>query len=463
MKRSIFLTIILLSISIVMKAQNNGAITEDLLKQYRNNIQTEEFKALQNAISNNDIQKLALNRTELGKIDHQFSHVVTTRGITDQKSSGRCWLFTGLNVLKPVILEKYNLESFEFSQTYNFFFDQLEKSNLMLEGIIASLDKPFDDRTVEWFIKSNLSDGGQWTTFADIVTKYGVVPKSAMPESHHSESTRYMNKIIRNKLKEFTLELREMYENKKSIEEIRIRKEEMIGEVYRLLALFLGEPPTEFEWRYRDKNGKLSATKTYTPKSFYEQAFGIDLSEYVMIMNDPTREYYKLYEVEYDRNMVEGYNWKYVNLPAKEIKQFAKLSIMDNQAMYFSCDVGKQINKDNGTLDVNNYDYESLFGTEFKMDKADRINTFESASSHGMVLIGVDVDEKGITGNWLLENSWGAQSGHNGYLTMTDEWFDEYMFRVVIHKKFISDKVLKVLETEPIKLPPWDPMFMPED
>jgi len=237
----------------------------------------------------------------------------------------------------------------------------------------------------------------------------------------------------------------------------------MLSETYRMLAISLGEPPTDFVWRYKDKDGKLSEPKKYTPKSFYEEAIGVDLTSYVMLMNDPSRKYYKLYEIDYDRHIYEGGNWKYINLPTKDIKEFAKASIMDNEAMYFSCDVGKQLNRTKGLLDVNNYNYGELFGVDFSMDKTQRIQTFESGSSHGMTLIAVDIDADGNSVKWLLENSWGASNGFNGHLLMTDKWFDEYMFRLVINKKYISEEILKILKQNPIFLPPWDPMFSADE
>ncbi|MCF8228968.1 MAG: C1 family peptidase [Bacteroidales bacterium] len=460
-KLLLLLTIGILSTNII--AQEAGSITSEVMDKLKQSVwDDEDDRALINAVTHNDIKKLALNRANEGKVNHYFSHKVKTAGISDQKSSGRCWLFTGLNIMKPLVLEKYNLKEFEFSQTYNFFFDQLEKSNLFLEGIIATRNKTENDRSVEWFFKHTLSDGGQWTTFSDIVTKYGLVPKSAMPETYQSEKTSMMHRLIARKLREDALKIRNMAADGKKLEEIREEKVDMLAEIYRILALSLGHPPQEFTWQYKDKDGNISEELTFTPKEFYKQAIGWDLSEFVMFMNDPSREYEKLYEIEYDRNMLEGYNWKYINLENDRIKEFAKKSIMNNQGMYFSCDVGKQLEKDAGLLDPNNYDYHDLMGVQFGIDKAGRIKTFESASTHGMALIGVNINGEGAIDKWLLENSWGEEAGNKGYLTMTDNWFDEYMFRIIIHKKYIDDETLQILETEAVKLPPWDPMFAPE-
>ena len=452
---------ILITASSIASAQ--GSLNNEEIAKIKSSVTfDEDTRALMNAISSNDISKLAVNRENLGKVNPYFTNKVEIKDITNQKSSGRCWLFTGLNVLRPKVIEKYNMKEFEFSQNYGFFWDQLEKSNFFLESVIATADLPEDDRKVDWLFKNPIGDGGQWTGVVDIVEKYGAVPASVMPESNNSENTRLMSRFLRRKLREDALTLRKM--SAEGSEEGRLREEKinMLSDIYRILVLCLGNPPTEFPWQYEDKDGNISELKTYTPKSFYEEMVGIDLRDYVMFMNDPTREYYKLYEIEYDRHMLEGGNWKYINLPVDEIKDFAKASVIANEAMYFSCDVGKQLESEKGMLDVNNFDYDELFGVDFSMDKAGRIKTYDSGSSHGMSLVGVNILPDGSIDKWLLENSWG-EKGFKGFLIMTDEWFSEYMFRLVIHKDFLDKKTLDILDTEPVLLPPWDPMFAAED
>jgi bleomycin hydrolase len=458
LKAILVLGITLFSFSVVAQKDINSEMLQKMQQDYQS---MKKVKALENAISGNDIKKLAVNRENLGKVDTYFSNRVKTKGITNQQKSGRCWLFTGLNVLRPMVINKLNLPTFEFSQSYVFFYDQLEKSNLFMEGIIETADKPMDDRKVDWFFKNPIGDGGQWTGVVDLVSKYGVVPADVMPESYQADNTAMMSKLLRRKLREDGLELRKMAADGSNEKTLRNRKNQMLSEIYQILALSLGQPPAEFQWRYKTADGNLSELKTYTPKSFYTEFVGVDLSEYVMFMNDPTREYYKLYEIENDRHRLDGSNWKYINLPIEEIKEFAKASIIDNQAMYFSCDVGKQLDSKRGYLDIYNYDYASLMGVGFDMDKKQRIATHESGSSHGMTLMAVDVSKDGKINKWLLENSWGM-TGYKGYLIMTDEWFNEYMFRLVINKKYISAKTLKILDQKPIMLPPWDPMFTPE-
>lgn len=455
--------LLLAVLPLFLAAQQAGSLTSGELDKIKKSVADDEAThARINAITNNKIQDLALNRANVGTVDKYISHRVKTKGITDQKSSGRCWLYTGLNVIRPQVIERYDMEAFELSQTYPFFWDQLEKANLFLEGIIESADKPMDDKFVEWLLKNPIGDGGQWTGVVDIIEKYGLVPAEIMPDTKNAESTGWMSRLLRRKLRSQAMELREMKADGKGTKQLRTAKVEMLGDVYRILVLSLGEPPTEFQWRYKKSNGDLSEMKTYTPKSFAKDFVQVDLNDYVMFMNDPSREYNKLYEIEYDRHMLEGGNWKYINLPTDDIKEFAKESILNNEAMYFSCDVGKQLNSDEGLLDVDNYDYNALYGVDFGMTKAERIQTNESGSTHGMGLVGIDLTDNGKVRKWLLENSWGPSSGYKGFLIMTDEWFDEYMFRLVVRKKYVSEEVLKILETEPAMLPPWDPMFAPE-
>jgi len=456
----IFTIVIIAILSLGVNAQNNGGITQDMLNNFKASYnKNAKVEALQNAVSNNSISKLALNRSNQSNLDTYFSDEVKTKGITDQQSSGRCWLFTGLNVLRTKAIEKKNLGAFTLSQNYTFFFDQLEKSNLFLEAIIENIDKPMNDKKVEWLFKHPINDGGQWTGVADLVNKYGVVPSDVMTETYSSNNTRWMSKLLGVKLKKDALALREMHKNGKKIKKIREAKENMLSDIYKILAINLGNPPTEFTWRYKDTDGNLSEAKTYTPQSFYKEFIGINLDDYVMFMNDPTRPYNKLYEIEYDRHSYTGNNWKYINLDTETIKPFAVASIKGNDAMYFSCDVGKQLDRDRGVLDVNNYNYNDVLDVDFDMNKVDRIKTFTSGSSHGMTLVAVDVDKDNNITKWLLQNSWGPSSGFNGNLIMTDKWFDEYMFRVVINKKYISEDILKILEQKPVFLPAWDPMF----
>ena len=438
----------------------DGGISDEMMSRIRQGYTASaEQKAIKNALASNSIATLAINSENLTMCDTHFSHQVKTVGITNQKSSGRCWLFTGLNVLRAKMIAKYDLAEFEFSQNYCSFYDLLEKSNLFLQAIIDTRELKIDSREVEWLMRNPIGDGGQFTGVSNLITKYGVAPKSAMPETLQSENTGQMSSILRLKLREYALELRELKPEKAAA-----RKVEMLTEIYRILVECLGVPPTEFEWARYDKQGNLVSKKTYTPKEFYNEYIGEDLEKnYIMIMNDPTREYGKVYEIAYDRHVYDGENWLYINLPIERIKEMAIASIKDNVALYFSCDVGKFIDRAKGTLDIANFDYASLFRTSFPMDKKQRIQTHSSSSSHAMTLIAVDLDNEGKPKKWMVENSWGTTSGYNGNLIMTDEWFEEYMFRLVVERKYVPADVLKMLDQKPTLLPAWDPMFAPEE
>lgn len=440
----------------------DGGITPELLSRISEGYAgTPEQKAIRNALAANPLSALAVNAENLAMMDTHFSDVIPSEGITDQKSSGRCWLFTGLNVLRAKMIDEYGLGAFYLSQNYLFFYDQLEKSNLFLQAVIDTRDLPSDDRTVDWLFRNPLSDGGQFTGVSNLIMKYGMVPAEIMPETYAANNTSQMATVIKRKLREFGLELRsDAGAKEKALEK---RKVEMLSEVYRLLVYFLGEPPVSFEWTMRDKEGNVLSTKEYTPKSFYEEYIGENLEDnYIMVMNDPSREYGKVYEIEYDRHVYDGHNWLYVNLPIEKIKEMAIASIKGGCAMYFSCDVGKFLDSKRGTLNLDNFDYESVMGTTFGMDKADRVRSYDSGSTHAMTLVAVDIDENGNPVKWMVENSWGPSAGYQGKLIMTDEWFNEYMFRVVVEKQFVPEDVMEMMKQQPIKLPPWDPMFSPE-
>ena len=452
---------------------HEGGISAEMLAEISKGYEGDaDDRAIRNALAGSSIATLSVNADNAAMIDTHFSDRVKTKGITDQQSSGRCWLFTGLNVLRAKMIDKYDLPGMEFSQNYLFFYDQLEKANLFLQGVIDTKDLPFEDRKVDWLFSNPLSDGGQFTGVSNLIVKYGLVPSDAMPETYQSNNTSNMATLLKLKLREDGLDLRKAYADgrakigkgpKKDVEkglktldaQLQKMKVEQLSEIYRMLALCLGEPVKEFMYE----------GKKYTPVSFYEEFIGEDLeNNYVMIMNDPCREYGKVYEIDYDRHVYDGHNWLYVNLPVERIKEMAIASIKDNTAMYFSCDVGKFLDRKKGVLDIANFDYESLMGVTFGMDKKERVQTHASGSSHAMTLIAVDIcEETGKPVKWMVENSWGPSSGYQGCLIMTDEWFNEYMFRLVVEKKYVPADVLEMLEQKPELLPAWDPMFAPEE
>lgn len=460
MKRQL-ITLSLLTLTLPSIAQ--GGISQQMLQTLRssNHLSPAE-RALKNGLATSDIRTFALNQDNQTELNTYFSNSVPSKGITDQKSSGRCWLFTGLNVLRSQLINSKKLEELEFSQVYLFFYDQLEKSNLFLQAVIDTRKSPLDDKTVQWLFQHPLSDGGTFTGVADLVTKYGLVPKGVMPETFASNNTSRFTSFLKRKLREDGLILRE---SKKTGNELQKQKEKMLTDIYHILVLGFGEPPTSFTWAPKDSNRNYrEAPRQYTPLQFYQQMFDGNLNDdYVMLMNDPTREYWKTYEIQYDRHTYDGHNWCYLNVPMDEIKQAAIASIKDSTMMYMSCDVSKELDSERGLLDLKNYDYSSILGVQFGMDKRQRILSFDSGSTHAMTLKAVDLDPQGKPLKWEVENSWGATSGFKGHLIMTDEWLNEYLFRLVVNKKYLTSKILKASQQKPTLLPCWDPMFASEE
>ena len=451
----------------LMAQTKGGGISQSALQQMEKNQQAGVAnKALFNAIANNNIDDLVKNHANETPVDTHFSIETPSQSIHNQKSSGRCWMFSGFNVLRSnfAINDKQG-RVVEYSQDYLFFYDQLEKANLMLQGVIDLGKKSIEDPQVQFFFKNPLNDGGTFCGVADLASKYGLVPMSAQPETYSSNNTSKMSRLISSKLREYGLELRKMVAQGKKPAAIQARKTEMLGKVYHMLCLTLGEPVKEFTYAFRNKDGKqVGEAKKYTPKSFYEETVGKDLNgTFLMVMNDPRRPYHKTYEVEYDRHTYDGHNWKYLNLPMEEIAQLAIASLKDGHKMYSSYDVGKQLDRKRGYLALDNFDYASLFNTSFPMNKADRIATFESGSTHAMTLTAVDLDAAGKPVKWKVENSWGADNGFGGCFIMTNDWFNEYMFRLVVNKKYASEQLLKEFDQKPTMLTPDDPLFQLED
>ena len=468
MKKLLFPLLLLLS-SVMLLAQSqssnrsDGAITPELLQKLQQATpKVPAERALHNSIVQNG---MVLANAELATPpDDHFTYRVPTKGITDQKRSGRCWLFTGLNVLRAKFIKDNNLGEFYFSHCYSFFWDQLEKANLFLEGILETRTLPITDRKVEWLFQHPINDGGQFTGISDNLLKYGVVPSDVMPETYSSNNTSRLSSLIAKLLRQGGMELRTKAEQGTTLADLRKVKETTLQAIYRLLCLNLGTPPTTFEYTLRDADGKVLSNKEYTPLSFYKEHIGLNLKDdYVMIMNDPSQPYYETYAIEYDRHAWDGKDWTYINLPMEEIKQMAIASLKDGSMMYYSCDVGKELNKESGLLTLGYDDYEAITGVPMTMTKGERIASFDSGSTHAMTLVAVDLDKSGKPTKWMVENSWGATSGHQGHLIMTDEWFDAYTFRLVVNKKYLTPRAKELQGKTPKLLPPWSPMFRAEE
>ena len=468
MKKLLFPLLLLLS-SIMLLAQSestnrtDGAITPELLQKLQQATpKAPAERALHNSIVQNGM--VLANAELMTPPDDHFTYRVPTKGITDQKRSGRCWLFTGFNVLRAQFIKDNNLGEFYFSHCYSFFWDQLEKANLFLEGILETRTLPITDRKVEWLFQHPINDGGQFTGISDNLLKYGVVPSDVMPETYSSNNTARLSSLIAKLLRQGGMELRSKAQQGATLAELRKDKETTLQAIYRLLCLNLGTPPTTFEYTLRDADGKVLSTKEYTPLSFYQEHVGVNLKDdYVMIMNDPSQPYYETYAIEYDRHAWDGKDWTYINLPMEEIKEMAIASLKDGNMMYYSCDVGKELNKESGLLTLGYDDYEAITGVPMTMTKGERIASFDSGSTHAMTLVAVDLDKSGKPTKWMVENSWGATAGHQGYLIMTDAWFDAYTFRLVVNKKYLTPRAKELQGKTPKLLPPWSPMFRAEE
>ena len=467
MKKTTLALGLCLALATTAGAQKQGGISASMLQQIeKSQGSTATNKALFNAVASNRIDNLAKNFSNRNTFDTHFSVETTKQSIHDQKSSGRCWMFSSFNVLRADFARHHaDSLSVEFSHDYLFFYDQLEKANLMLQGVIDNAKKPMDDVRVQFFFKNPLNDGGTFCGAADLAPKYGLVPKSVQPETFSAENTSKISSLISSKLREYGLELRKMVADGKKAQAIDARKTEMLSTVYRMLAMALGEPVKEFTYQFRNRSGEpVGEPRRYTPLEFYNETVGHKLAgTFIMVMNDPRRPYHKTYEVEYDRHVYDGTNWKYLNLPMEDIAKLAIASLKDGKKMYSSYDVGKQFDRELGYLDTENFDYASLFSTTFPMNKADRIATFDSGSTHAMTLVAVDLDKDGNPLKWKVENSWGADNGFGGCFIMTNDWFNEYMFRLVVNKKYASEQLLKEFDQKPTMLTPDDPLFQLED
>ena len=463
-KQKIYSLAVAICMTATVNAQMGGISSKMLGEIQKQNKMTPAENAIANAIAANSIDNLAQNRNNAAELDTYFSIETPKQTITDQKSSGRCWMFSGMNVLRANFAKRTDSLRVEFSQAYLFFYDQLEKANLFLQGVIDTGKKPIDDQRVQFFFKNPINDGGTFCGVADLTEKYGLVPKQVMPESYSSDNTSKMARLISSRLREDGLILRKMVADGKKAADIEKAKTEMLATVYRMLALTIGEPPTQFTYAHRNKDGKaVGEPKTYTPQEFFKEVVGDKLNgTFIMVMNDPRRPYYKTYEVELDRHTYDGHNWKYLNLPMDDIEQMAIASLKDGRKLYSSYDVGKMLDRKRGYGDTENFDYGSLMGTTFGMNKAERISTFDSGSTHAMTLTAVDLDANGKAKKWKVENSWGASWGQQGCMIMSDRWFREYMFRLVVDKKYVSEELLKLNEQKPVMVTPEDPLFINE-
>ncbi len=440
----------------------SSKITLKSIKDYkRTSNNNDQVKLARNAAIRGDVMDLAMDWEAFRKIDHTFSDMVSGQmKVTNQKSSGRCWGFAGLNLFRIYLGRKYNLKQFEFSQNYFMFCDKLEKSNYFLESIINTIDQPLDSRLVMHLLTDPIQDGGQWHMFVNLIEKYGVLPQTEMPESFQSSQSMRMNRMVTRKLRGFAKDIRSAGEQGATVQELRNMKEEMLGTVYQMLTISLGTPPDSFDWQIRDKDEKFHRFEKLTPKSFFKDHVGLDLNDLVCLINCPMsdKKYNEVYTVDYLGNVIEGEIIRYLNLPSKRLKEATVASIQNDDPVWFGCDVGKHFHRNLGVMDMDILDFELFYSTNFPMTKADRLEYGDSQMTHAMLFTGVDLDKKSNPRKWRVENSWGPKRGDKGFDIMTNSWFDEYNYEVVVHKKYISDEEQSIYEKDPVHLPPWDPM-----
>ena len=437
-------------------------ISNENISKFKNSyLNQKQLKLSRNALTRSQINDVAMDWDAFSITNHEYSDIISTemKKVTNQKASGRCWGFAGLNLMRLSLAEKYNLEDFEFSQNYFMFFDKLEKANYFLENIINTFNEPYESRLMMHLLDSPVQDGGQWDMFVNLIEKYGVVPKSVMPESFQSSQSRMMNGFLTRKLREFAYNLRKL--NKEGITEtdLRLEKENMMSIIYSMLCIFLGNPPEKFSWQTRDRKNKFLKIQDLTPISFYKDHTNVNLKDKLCLIHAPmsNKKMNELYTVKYLGNVVDGQIIKYANVDISEIKKAAIKSLKNNEAVWFGCDVGKMFHRDLGLMDMDLYDYDSVLGTKFSMDKATRLEYGDSMMTHAMLFTGVDIED-GKPQKWRVENSWGTKGGKKGYYLMTDKWFDEYNYEIVVDKKYLTPEILDLFKKDPQPLEPWDPM-----
>ncbi|MBL7959698.1 hypothetical protein JNL27_05595 [bacterium] len=417
-------------------------------------VEDEPLKAAQNAMAQTDGKVVSQNWEKIAGVDPYFSIRLKDQKITDQKSTGRCWMFSGLNIVRPSVTSRLNCRDIELSQAYLYFYEKLEKANLFLNAIIETRKHPYTERSVENLMKQVVQDGQNWHGFTALVKKYGVVPKDVMPETHSASSSAHVIHVLSLRLKQAAMKIRSGSSDKK-IAEIKMQA---LKDVYRILVINFGTPPKEFTWRYMTAADKLSPLKTYTPQQFYRDAIGEELDDYYPLYSVPTLAFNKKFEIDLNRIISDQPNLYFVNCDLAVLKDVARKSVEDSTAVWFGCDVHQESNWDKGLMTPDIYDLKSLYGIDFTMTRKELFETYSSIPTHNMVFTGIDIQD-GKVKKWLVENSWGDSKGKNGYFIMMDEWFDLYVQEVVVHKKYIPKDVMDAFKLKATTLPAWDPMM----
>lgn len=427
---------------------------------YANYLANPSLQATENAVSHNGLLKSLETRQSAIDNDYVFSIDLTKDAVSNQKASGRCWMFAALNTFRHKLISDFKLENFELSQAHTFFWDKYEKSNLFLEQIIATADQEIGSRKVKFLLDTPQQDGGQWDMVVALFEKYGVVPKSVYPESISSSASRELNQYLNKLLRQDAQILRDLLAKGASPEEVQTQKENLLQEIFNFLAVNLGLPPRSFDFAYRDKDNVYHRDTNVTPQAFYEKYVGLKLSDYVSIINAPTTDkpYNKSYTVELLGNVVGAPAVRYLNVEMNRFKELAIAQLKSGESVWFGSDVGQSSNRQTGIMATNTYDFSSGLGIHFHQDKAGRLDYSESLMTHAMVLTGVDLDDNEQPLKWKVENSWGDKVGDKGYFVASDSWMDEYTYQIVVRKEFLTQEELAAYQAQPQVLAPWDPM-----
>jgi bleomycin hydrolase len=435
-----------------------GVLTSDDLTWFQQDFASQPaYRLMQNAITETPVEAVALNRAVVTRADHTFSVHLDEWKVTNQKKSGRCWMFAGLNLLRVGAMRKMHLGEFEFSQNYAMFWDKLEKANWFLEAMLQTAHHDVDDRTVHYLLGRPVDDGGQWNMFVNIIHKYGLVPKDMMPETESSSNTARLNQALLNELRQGARQLRELKADGGSDDSCQAAKKDILNTVYRILSIHLGTPPGSFLWQWKDKDKAFHRDGEMTPQQFALQYITLDLDSYVCLVHDPRHPYGKTYAVDYLGNVVGGEPVVYLNVELPLIKAITQKTLEDGEPVWMGCDVGKQMHNKLGLWDNDLFDFAGVYDTTYHNDKAARLRYRQTVMTHAMLFTGVDVVQ-GRPRRWRVENSWGDENGEKGYYLMNDNWFDEYMFEIAARRQYLSEELLQAFEEPPVVLPAWDPM-----
>jgi len=437
-----------------------GALTYEAVSGYRESFDADPSKRLvQNVVTQHDVNDVALSRSIVTESPHSFSIVLDDWGVTNQARSGRCWMFAGLNLCRVDTRNVLNVKEFEFSQNYLMFWDKLERANFILEAIIETAGRPADDRTVAFLLRNPISDGGQWDMFTALVAKHGVVPKTSMPETESSANSSRMNSSLNYQTRQGAKRIRDAYAGESGLDELRAIKDRTLKVIYDVLCIHLGTPPTEVDWQWKDKDGEFTRSGKLTPLQFAGEYLQTDIHDYVSLVHDPreTSPEGATFTVEYLGNVVDAPAIRYLNVDIQLMKDITLKMLEDGKPVWMGCDTGKQMHRDLGLWDADLFDYASVYGADFSMDKATRLEYHQTAMTHAMMFTGVDVVD-GVPRRWRVENSWDDKVGNKGFFLMNDSWFAEYMFEIAVPKEYLLPELQKALDLEPIVLPAWDPM-----